>query len=724
MSETIQRTVVKFTLVKIFAFVLLVCFSTNSVLAVVCLCTSPLFSTFSEYSAGSEVDEIETGDFNKDLKLDLIVINKNTNSVSILLGNGSGGFSAQPPISLVDPFNPQNPINPQDVVVADFDEDSKLDFATSNSASNNITVGYNQTPTNGSLAFEIKRYTAFDNPSISVNPKKLTVVDFNDDGKLDIATCNDDNNNTVSVFEYVGARAFSKRTNYVLSSAYDLHSISTADFNNDGWADIVATGLGSGDTIKIYVMLNGKMPDASGTGWIWSVDRPQNANGSQIINHFVIYRSITGDFDNDGKTDDLIAADGEGFIYVFLGNNSGKLIFDHSIGIANYFGGGLSAGDFNLDGKLDFAAAGHAKLYNPSTLVHFALKLDNGQFGNVTSVNLNLGHIPTTTAVGDFNGDGRSDVASSVATANTAAVFLNTHNENAISKTDYNRNGGTDYAVWRPSVGDWYIANSFFPNDPNKQINYHFGAYGDIPVQGDYDGDKKTDFAVFRLNNNTWYILHSSSNGPFISQLWGASNDKLVPGDYDGDCKTDIAIYRPSLGLWCIIKSSNGSQQYTQFGANDDIPVQGDYDHDGKTDLAVFRPSNNTWYIQRSTAGFLAQQWGATADKPVPGDYDGDCKTDIAVFRPSTGGWHIIKSSGGFLNYQVGTSTDTPQQGDYDGDGKTDAAIWRSTTGDWWVLKSSHFNVYPFNLSTPPPPTVQNWGANGDIPTASIYPVQ
>ncbi|HEX8398304.1 MAG TPA: VCBS repeat-containing protein [Pyrinomonadaceae bacterium] len=714
MSETIQRTVVKFTLVRIFAFVLLVCFSTNSVLAVVCPCTSALFPSLpTDYPVGSGPQRIETGDFNSDGKLDLITANYDTNSVSLILGTGTGGFGSPTNFAL-------GGTNPQAIVVADFDQDGKSDFATSNNNSDSISVGYN-TSNNGVPGFYIVTFSTRDSstPNTPASPRRLTTGNFVDSaGGPDIATCN--GQGTVSVFKNIGI-TFAKLNNFQLSGSPDLASIRTANFNNDGFDDIITT-QGTGAIVNpnpIYVMLNGAQPDGIDR-WKWDV-KPK------AVNSDAIYNSITGDFDNDGKADDLVAGSSSqygGNIRVYLGNTDGSLTeVMNQPGFNNYFGGGLKAADFNLDGRLDIAAAGGDR-HTASITVFFALNLGGGQLGDQTSVSLGPNRHPLDAAVGDFNNDGKPDAAFPLATTNTAAVFLNTHNENAISKTDYNRNGGTDYAVWRPSVGDWYILDSFFPNDPNKQINYHFGASGDIPVQGDYDGDKKTDFAVFRLNNNTWYILHSSSNGPFVSQLWGASNDKLVPGDYDGDCKTDIAIYRPTLGLWCIIQSSNGAQQYIQFGTNNDIPVQGDYDSDGKTDLAVFRPSNNTWYIQRSTAGFFAQQWGASQDKAVPGDYDGDCKTDIAVFRPSTGGWHIIKSSGGFLNYQVGISTDTPQQGDYDGDGKTDAAIWRSTTGDWWVLKSSHFNIYPFNLSTPPPPTVQNWGANGDIPTASIYPIQ
>jgi subtilisin-like proprotein convertase family protein len=237
------------------------------------------------------------------------------------------------------------------------------------------------------------------------------------------------------------------------------------------------------------------------------------------------------------------------------------------------------------------------------------------------------------------------------------------------------------------------------------------------PSAGDFSGNGPSDFAVYRPGPGIWYILNN--DGTSSSQQFGAPNDKIVPADYDGDGDIDIAVWRPSEGNWYI---SNGSaQDFTriQWGINGDIPVPGDYDGDGRADVAVFRPGAGTWYILGSTAGFQAAQWGIATDRPVAADYDGDGRTDIAVWRPSEGNWYILQSfTGGVRASQFGIASDYPVPTDYDGDRKADLAVYRD--GTWYILLSTSNALRATQLGGPLPNRMGGCDA-GDIPQPTDY---
>src|SRR6516164_6964721 len=237
---------------------------------------------------------------------------------------------------------------------------------------------------------------------------------------------------------------------------------------------------------------------------------------------------------------------------------------------------------------------------------------------------------------------------------------------------DFDGDGRTDVLVFRSSDGyfaKWYSDAARGPDFVYTAPRYIGGSPGAFPgaqlVVGDFDGDGRTDVLVFRSSDGyfaKWYS--DAARGPdfvytaprYIGGSPGAfPGAQLVVGDFDGDGTTVLIVLRSSDGYFAKLYSD---------------PALG-------PDFVYTAPR----YIGGSPGAFPGAQL-------VVGDFDGDGSTDVLVFRPSdgyVGKWYRDAARGPDFIYQsavyCGLFYADLRVGDFDGDGIDDVMLFRSGDG-------------------------------------------
>ena len=366
------------------------------------------------------------------------------------------------------------------------------------------------------------------------------------------------------------------------------------------------------------------------------------------------------------------------------------------------------AGDYTGDGRADLSL-----LFRGSQAQWMIAGMTNGTSFGVGTLDIPL--------QGDFNGDGRNDLA--YYRPSTAQWFVQglfsgvQYGQSYVDipvPGDYLGNGRTSIAIYRPTTGEWFI-----PNSSSGVLRY--GGPGDIPVPGDYDGFGRTQLAVYRPSTGEFFIA-----GQAQPIQVGAPGQIPVPGAYDNSLtshKVEPAVYNPSTGIMTIM-GPNNQLRTVQF-APGSIPVPGDYDNVGSDQPAAFNPTTNTWTIFATgtnlprTTTFGGPAGGGVAvaaafsyrKLPVAGDYTGVGKAQHALFRRSNpqAQWFIGGVTGPTgIAFGAG-STDIPLLGDFNGDGRSDLAVYRPSTAQWLVQ-----GVFPAD-------GIQFGGANLDLPAPADY---
>jgi len=334
---------------------------------------------------------------------------------------------------------------------------------------------------------------------------------------------------------------------------------------------------------------------------------------------------------------------------------------------------GIAVGDFNGDGKLDFAVS------NYSTTQNVVVMLGNGDgtFTLASSISMG-GDVSTYIAVGDFNGDGIPDLAVGTSSSNNLRILLGNGNGTFTLKStftgvtqpmnvmtdDFNGDGILDLVV-TSALGD--VGILLGNGDGTFTLKTTLaGSYARVAA-ADFNGDGILDLAVLPADgslNFTESIFLGNGDGTFtLKDTLTPDNDPISAtiGDFNGDGKPDLAILCENH---VDIFLGNGDGTFTQKSSLSEVGggplmiVAGDLNGDNKLDLAYTDWASGTVSILLGNGDgtFSASLSYATGEYPnwaVVGDLNGDGKVDIVVADSVDAGGNSVSV---FLN-QMSTST-------------------------------------------------------------------
>jgi hypothetical protein len=676
------------------------------------------FTAKTDFITGGQPFSISMGDFNGDGKPDLAVVNIASFTVSVLLNTTIPG-AATPTFTAKTDFATGN--QPSFVSIGDLNGDGKSDLVVTNMSSKTVSVFLNATtPGSATPTFLIK--TDF---ATGTDPSSVSIGDFNGDGKPDLAIANY-SDSVVSVLLNTttpGSATPTFLTKTDFATGGNPYSVSIEDMNGDGRSDLVVTNSNSS---IVSVLLNTTIPGAAAPTFL---DKKDFMTGSRP------YSVSIGDFNGDGKPDLAVANYNVNTVSVLLNTTtpgSATPTFldkkDFTTGASPHF---VSIGDLNGDGKRDLAVSNYSD-FTVSVLLNTTIMGAATPAFSVKS-DSSTGNLPYSVSIGDLNGDGKSDLAVANYGSASVSVLLNTTSPGAdiptfTTKTDFTADNGAISVTIGEFNGDGKpdlaVANAnstsvsvlLNTTSPGADIPT-FSTKADFTTGGtpysvsiaDLNGDGKLDLATANLgSNNISVFLNTTTPGNAIPTFStktdftaGTNPISISICDLNGDGMPDLAAANFSANTVSVFLNTTlpgaliptfSAKSDFAAGANPQSVSVSDLNGDGKTDLVTADYNNNyvSVLLNNTDPGasipvFSNKTDFATGGLPYCvsiGDLSGDGKPDLAVANyfdnsisvliNTTGPGASVPAFSSKTDFETGENPQYVSIGDLNGDGNLD----------------------------------------------------